>query len=382
VVQTLAAAGLRSPRTAAAVTLPVDDGAVKAPRVVGWGFLGVAFISRKMAWAVNQSGAEVRYVGSRDPRKASLFCSEWAGPWCTGSTYDEVLQQTGVDVVYIPVPSGLRWDWAERACRAGKHVVAEKPWEVKGAQRAQRACEAAGVQLMDATYFVHGDRLRAMRGWVDQGRIGEVRRVTAAAGSSLLLAGWYPDNIRSQPALEPTGALGDLGWYCIRWVLWAARWEVPRAVRCWRTDGGSEPTPVDVQGMIEVAGIVGSFEASFTQAKRQTAEVVGTNGTLRVDDFIIPNLGETKWNIRSLETGSSKFDTALAVQAGSVTGPPEVVALVQRMNQAAVGVKAPDKFWPRLGLLTAAVVEACAESMAQDGSRVPVLDPDRAHQEL
>ncbi|WP_340138666.1 AAA family ATPase, partial [Vibrio vulnificus] len=56
--------------------------------------------------------------------------------------------------------------------------------------------------------------------------IGEVRRVVCGftfPATEDFMAG----NIRVKRELEPLGAIGDLGWYCARFALWAFRYESP-----------------------------------------------------------------------------------------------------------------------------------------------------------
>ena len=41
---------------------------------------------------------------------------------------------------------------------------------------------------------------------------------------------WRGGDIRVKPELDGLGALGDLGWYCIRGILWAVDYELPESV--------------------------------------------------------------------------------------------------------------------------------------------------------
>ena len=68
---------------------------------------------------------------------------------------------------------------------------------------------------------------RALRAVLDDAkRIGPLRRI-ASEFSFLGDNPNFPANIRVQSTLEPSGCLGDLGWYCLRISLFAMNWELP-----------------------------------------------------------------------------------------------------------------------------------------------------------
>jgi predicted dehydrogenase len=64
-------------------------------------------------------------VGSRDPDKARAYAQANAIPRHT--SYEGLLSDPDVDVVYITLPNALHAQWSIRALEAGKHVLCEKP---------------------------------------------------------------------------------------------------------------------------------------------------------------------------------------------------------------------------------------------------------------
>ena len=65
--------------------------------------------------------------------------------------------------------------------------------------------------------------------WFEPGRVGGrlvSALVTIAVAAVAAIIVWEGANA----ALEPLGCLGDLGWYCIRFTLWAMNWRLPREV--------------------------------------------------------------------------------------------------------------------------------------------------------
>ena len=153
-------------------------------------------------------------------------------PVALGS-YEELLASKNVDAVYIPLPTALRQEWVVRAANSGKHVICEKPCAVSSANLEEMisACKKNNVQFMDGVMFMHNRRLDQIRAVLDDGAsIGQIKRIVAQfsfPGSEE----FFRKNIRVNAALEPAGCLGDLGWYDIRFALWAMNWQLPRSRR-------------------------------------------------------------------------------------------------------------------------------------------------------
>src|SRR6185436_12552196 len=66
--------------------------------------------------------------------------------------YDACLSSGEIDAVYIALPNTMHRDYAERAARAGVHVLCEKPiaMSLKDASAMVRTCYRADVKLMTA----------------------------------------------------------------------------------------------------------------------------------------------------------------------------------------------------------------------------------------
>src|SRR5262249_42714828 len=128
--------------------------------------------------------------------------------------------------------------------------------------------------------------------------IGQIRRIQSAFSFGAPETFWST-NIRADAGLEPDGCLGDLGWYCIRWSLWAMNWQLPKhatgrlLVERGRP-GGSKAVPVEFSGELLFAnGISAGFFCSFLAEIQQWAIVSGTKGYLAVRDFVLPVVGDT-----------------------------------------------------------------------------------------
>lgn len=184
-------------------------------RGLRWGFVGTGNISNWMADVLRSTpGAVLAAVASRSSASADAFATRHGAGRGFGS-WVEMLRCKDVDAVYVATPTALREEIGVAAADAGKHVLAEKPFaSLPSLQRITAACRANGVCFMDATHFVHHPRTTAVLKCAS-----EIITEPQSLDSSFLIP--LPDrgNIRYDPALEPLGALGDLGWYNVRATL-------------------------------------------------------------------------------------------------------------------------------------------------------------------
>ncbi len=345
------------------------------------GFLSTAGIGRKNWKAIFHSGnAVVAAVASREVKTSRQFIKECQSqfafatvPRALGS-YEELLAAPEIDAVYIPLPTGLRKAWVLRAAAAGKHVVCEKPCAVSAADLGKMiaACARYRVQFMDGVMFMHSPRLVKARRILDDGKsTGAIRRI-ASAFSFCGAGSFFRDNIRTNGALEPAGCLGDLGWYCIRYSLWAMDWKLPRTVTGKiisqsAATGGRLPAPTDFSGeLIYDGGVSAGFYCSFRAWFQQWATVGGEKGYLRLADFVHPF--DSREPVMEVNRKEIRVKDPRRKSAAPVLDPMEfghATAQDTRMwrnfaKQAASGRL--NKDWPMWALKTQQVLDACHEA--------------------
>ncbi|KAM0845262.1 hypothetical protein ACQ4PT_056498 [Festuca glaucescens] len=266
------------------------------PRPVRFGIMGCASIARKLARAMLLVAptAEVAAIASRSGDKARLFAADNGLPAGTRlhGSYEALLEDPDIDSIYLPLPTSLHLKWATAAAARGKHLLLEKPTALCAADLDSilAACEASRVQFMDCTMWMHNLRTAKMRQLVaDQSTIGDVRIVNSIV-SFRADEDFLQNDIRIKPDLDAMGALGDIGWYCIRAILWAVDYELPKNVIAHRH-------PVKNQAGVLLAcgaslywedGKVATFHCSFLTNLTMDMTVVGTNGTIHVTDLLIP----------------------------------------------------------------------------------------------
>jgi len=130
---------------------------------VRFGILGCANIARKVARAIGLApNATLCAIASRSKEKAERFAAENGFPASVRvyGSYDQVLDDPGVDAVYVPLPTSLHVRWAVMAASRKKHLLVEKPTALDVAEldRILAAVESNGVQFMDGSMWLHHPR--------------------------------------------------------------------------------------------------------------------------------------------------------------------------------------------------------------------------------
>ena len=251
-----------------------------------WGILSTAAIARTKVIPGIQKAARctVVAIASRDEARARQAASAAGIPSAYGS-YEALLADPNVDVVYIPLPNHLHSEWTIAAARAGKHVLCEKPLAMTAAEaeRMIAACDTAGVRLMEAFMYRLHPSWVAVRELVAAGRIGRLVAVQS----------WFsyfnddPSNIRNIRSAGG-GALYDVGCYNVNLSRMLFGSEPIRVAGSIYRDAASG---VDVltSGLLEFDGGVATFTCSTRAEDDQRVHVYGTEGRIEVGiPFNIP----------------------------------------------------------------------------------------------
>jgi predicted dehydrogenase len=244
-----------------------------------WGVISTAHINRLvLAGARESDRVDVVAVASRDRGRAEAYAREHGIERAHGS-YEALLEDPDVEAVYISLPNSLHVEWSVRALEAGKHVLCEKPLDRRPAEveRAFDAADRAGRILMEAFMWRHNPQTAKLRELVDGGAIGELRVVRSAFSFSLD----EPGNVRLAADLDG-GALMDVGCYCVS----GSRLLGGEPERAYGEQVVGE-SGVDVlfAGTLRFPGdVVAHFDCGFVMPDRDELEVVGSEGSLFLDD--------------------------------------------------------------------------------------------------
>lgn len=251
-----------------------------------WGIIAPGGIAGTFVEALSSRTRQtVVAVGSRSIERAQAFIDEYSLSATAYGSYDDLVADADVDVVYVASPHSEHRDHAILAIRAGKHVLVEKAFTRSAAEAREvlDAAEKAGVFVMEAMWSRFLPHYDVVRQAVEHGQIGEVRWIAADHGQHL-----YPDGPQrmSDPALAG-GALLDLGIYPLSF----AAMLMPEIDEL-RASGILTPDGVDLSETITLrhGGVLAQLGTTMATQTPNTAVVAGTKGQLEIDGwFYFPN---------------------------------------------------------------------------------------------
>lgn len=244
----------------------------------GWGILAPGGIAGAFARDLAVGGHRLVAVGSRDQGRAEAFATKHGAATAHGS-YEALVADPAVDIVYVASPHGLHREHALLAIEAGKHVLVEKAFTTTGdeAQEVVDAARAKGVFVMEAMWTRFLPTMVAVRERVAAGELGELVSVTADHSQMLDLS---PGSRMIEPALGG-GALLDLGVYCVS-LAHALLGPVTRV----QAAGVVDSAGVDHRGaamLTHEGGGMSTVTFSMETLGSNRATIAGTEGVIELD---------------------------------------------------------------------------------------------------
>ncbi|XP_054787305.1 uncharacterized oxidoreductase At4g09670-like isoform X1 [Prosopis cineraria] len=392
-----------------------------AETTIRFGILGCADIARKLSRAITLSpNATLHAVASRSVDKATAFASANGFPPASKiyGSYEALLDDPDVDAVYVPLPTSLHVHWAVLVAQKKKHLLLEKPVALNAAEfdKIVDACESNGVQLMDGTMWMHHPRTAKMAEFLsDERRFGRLQKVRNFGTSPwigllslcclvvpelallcypdvcpvhvLFTYGADPDflknDIRVKPDLDALGSLGDIGWYCIRAILWAANFELPKTVIALRDPQLNEAGVILSCGasLYWEDGKSATFHCSFLSNLTMDITAIGTKGSLHVHDFVIPYQEKEASFFAGSESGFNDLVTAWSSEPSKhivTTELPQEAQMVREFARLVGDIRfkslKPEKKWPTISRKTQLVVDAVKASIEKGFEAVHIQE--------
>jgi predicted dehydrogenase len=180
-------------------------------RKLRWGIISTGKIARTFARSLAQSeSGELVSVASRTSEAASKFAAEFGVSRAHGS-YEALLADPEVEVVYIATPHPWHAHWSVLAARAKKHVLCEKPLGMNHAEVSAivQAARDNGVFLMEAFMYRCHPQTREVVRLLRAGVLGRVKGIQA----SFCIDGAYPPSGRVLNNELGGGGILDVGCY-------------------------------------------------------------------------------------------------------------------------------------------------------------------------
>lgn len=237
-------------------------------------------------WAFNGSpGVQVTHLADPQLDRARALADIFHVPHVT-TDWRELVASVEVDAVGVATPNYLHHEMTVAACRAGKHVLVEKPMATTHAEAYEMVAvaEEAGVVLMvdqvQRFFPIHEVARRVVQAGV-LGKVLSVRARFSHAGPEYWSpeGTWFVDRRRAAH-----GALFDLGIHKIDLIRFVTGKEV-RAVTA-MTATLAKPIEVEDHGaaLLQFAdGALGVVEASWASSPWENSiKLYGTAGTLQI----------------------------------------------------------------------------------------------------
>ncbi len=198
--------------------------------------------------------------------------------------YDEALQKTAADTVYVAVPNFLHYSFVKKALNAGKNVICEKPFTVKYSEfkELRKLAEDKKLILVEAITNQYLTNYRKLK--QSLGKIGPIRIVSMNYSQYSHRYDAFKEG-KIAPVFDPKkggGALMDLNIYNIH--LLVGLFGMPKSVHY----------AANIQRGVDTSGILtldyGSFKAVSIAAKDVAAPVTSL---IEAEDKIIVVNGPT-----------------------------------------------------------------------------------------
>ncbi len=253
---------------------------------VRWGILGAAKIAIKDVIPAMQSGenCEVHAIASRKLDKAQKIANDLNIPKFYGS-YEELLADSEIKAIYVPLPNHLHLEWTVKAAMAGKHVLCEKPITLNAAEvrKLIEVRDRTGVKIQEAFMVRTHPQWIAIHDLIKSGRIGDLQTITG------FFSYFNNDksNIRNKIEMGG-GALMDIGCYCINISRFIFADEPKKVAGLIERD---ENTGIDklTSAILDFPNGQATFTCSTQLVPYQRMQFFGTTGRIEVEiPFNIP----------------------------------------------------------------------------------------------
>jgi predicted dehydrogenase len=228
-----------------ALPAPRTPDSMAAP-TLRWGVLGPGWIAERFIGSLQRHTRQhVLAVASRDLNRSIPFAKKNGIDRAYGS-YQELLADPDVDVVYIATPHNAHYPCALMSLQAGKNTLVEKPMALNAGQAGRLAEIAAGkgVFFMEALWTQFLPKFDVIRQLLDSGALGDIHTVIADHGE------FFEDDHRIMRHDLAGGPLLDLGTYPVALAHWVL----------------GNPVQVLAAGQAHPAGVNGQASAILTNA--------------------------------------------------------------------------------------------------------------------
>jgi predicted dehydrogenase len=251
------------------------------------GILGAARIAPSaIIYPAQATGHKLLAVGARDKGRADQFAKQYQVQKSYGS-YQEVLDDPEVDVIYNALHNGAHAPWNIKALAAGKHVLSEKPSACNAAEAKEvaAAVSKSGKIFMEGFHYYYHPVFQRLLAILKSGEIGEVIKVESA----LLINMPKPGDLRLQFDLAG-GSMMDVGCYAIHSQRMISQQVAAGEPSVVKADVNSADGKIDTKLYVQLKypnGVAALAKGDFeTEGMKAPLTVTGSKGSVYLPNFV------------------------------------------------------------------------------------------------
>lgn len=254
---------------------------------VRWGILSTSnFAQAKVIPALLKcERVEVAAIASRDQARADEVAARFGIPKAYGS-YEELLADSEIEVIYNPAPNHLHVPWSIKALEAGKHTLCEKPIGLSAAE-ARQLLDASKkypkLKVMEAFMYRHHPQWGRAKRIVEEGGVGALRTIH----SFFSYFNDDPENVRNKPEIGG-GGLMDIGCYNISLSRFIFGEEPRRVLGVLDYDPNFKTDRV-ASGILDFGRGTATFTCSTQLARYQRVNIFGGAGRIEIEIPFTPS---------------------------------------------------------------------------------------------
>jgi predicted dehydrogenase len=264
--------------------MPLDIGLIGATKIAERAMVGPS---------ARYDDTTIHAISASDPDRAASFAAQH-NISVVHPDYSALIEDPSINTVYISLHNSAHYEWAQRAARAGKHVVVEKPLCLNGDEVAavQAAAADTGVRFIEAIPTVGHEWQASLRAMVADRRYGALKSVR----TTLQFAVPAPDGYRCRPELGG-GIFFDASSYWLQAV--QAVWGLADATGTGHSDF-SGPNGVDSSfrsRLVWPDGREWTLDCCFDAKHAAEHEFVFERAGARLRQFLLPVAGRAPLNL-------------------------------------------------------------------------------------
>ncbi len=168
-----------------------------------WGVLGTSFISGVMVKAIQQEGrSKVLAVAGRDLSRLTDFANEY-DIVKRYQDYDELIEDSDVDIIYIALPNHLHHEYSVKAAKAGKAIVCEKSLSIDMQKTGAIDKHCRNVFFAEGLMYLNHPLIKELLALIQSPQFGTLKSIESH----------YVASIEQFVNPDSKGALFNLGCY-------------------------------------------------------------------------------------------------------------------------------------------------------------------------